>query len=188
MSAPINSKTWLFVLLLFLLAGSVLYNIVPRTFSPIQTKVTAVKKVSVNSAETQVLLTGLLGKQAANFSSVHRNVFEFGSPNAPEMDMPAVMMPPAPIVTPDSTKLPDVRYLAFYTEKDQKSTPIAAIINGGRIYVGVEGEILAGKYEVLRIDDEFIVLRFLPDNRIIRLPMGKEAGIVVEETESASNR
>ncbi len=188
MSKPIKRKTWLLILLLFLLAGSVLYNFFPRTFNPIQTKIKAAKKKSIDSGKTEVLLTGLLGKQPAEFSSVHRNVFEFGGSDAPEVEKPAPLMPQGTLVTADPAQLPDVRYLAFYTEKDKKSIPIAAIVNGGRIYVGVKGDILAGKYEVLQIDDEFIVLRFLPDKRIIRLPMGKESGVVVEEKESASNR
>jgi hypothetical protein len=170
-----------------LLAVSIFYNFfwedIPRQVKVVLPKT---EKIKV-AAKDEVLLTGLLGQDAPEFSSIQRNVFEFNGSDP----MIAAEMPPAPMeaeVIPETQELPDVRYLAYYLEKGSKNVPIGAIINGGRIYVGVEGDILAGKYKILQIDDEFILLKYLPDGRTIRLPMGKESGVVVDKTESASNR
>jgi hypothetical protein len=188
MSASNNGKAWLMIVILLLLAGSVFYDFYSRTM-PLRAKVTAVKsqKTGIGGSD-EVLLDRLLGRHVAEFSSVHRNVFEFGSSATPVVEESALMESPEVPVATNQPELPDVRYLAFYAEKDPKGIPIAAIINGGQIFVGVEGDILAGKYKVLQIDEEFIVLRFLPDNRVLRLPLGKEAGVLVQGNESALNR
>lgn len=190
MSVTISGKMWLLLVLLVLLAVSIFYSATWRESIPIQSKIKipTSKKTEVSSKD-EVLETALLSRNIPEFSTIRRNIFEFDG------DTPPVVAEVQPESTneneadvAETQQLPDVRYLAFYLEKNSKSTPIGAIINGGRIYVGVQGDILAGKYRVLHIDDEYIVLRYLPDNRIIRLPMGKESGVVVEENESATNR
>jgi hypothetical protein len=182
-------KGWLLILLCLLLAYSILNSFYPRASlaSHSQTPVPR-KPKSTTGGTNQVLSMSQLNNNPPEFSTVHRNIFEFGGSTESDIPEPIQLQPAKQSSIPEKPQLPDVRYLAFYQEKDTKSTPIAAIINGGRIYVGVQGDTLAGKYEILQIDDEFILLRFLPDNRIIRLPMGKESGVVVEEKDSANKR
>lgn len=190
MSVTISGKMWLLVVLLVLLAVSIFHNVSWRESIPIQSKINIPKsKKAELSSKDEVLETALLSRNIPEFSTIRRNIFEFDAATPPIVS--EVQTEPTnenDDEVAEAQKLPDVRYLAFYLEKNSKSTPIGAIINGGRIYVGVEGDTLAGKYKVLHIGDEYIVLRYLPDNRIIRLPMGKESGVVVEENESATNR
>ena len=179
MSLP-SSKTWLLIVLLFMLAGSIFYNFIPRT-APLQTKMRIVNKNAKADRKDEVIESALLTKETAEFSTVHRNVFEFGGSGSSNVEEPVQAEVPDPPSVSESPELPDVRYLAFYLEKDPKSIPVAAITNGGRIYVGIVGDVLAGKYKLMQIDDEFLILRYLPDNRIIRLPIGKSSGAVVEQ-------
>jgi hypothetical protein len=114
----------------------------------------------------------MLSSQAPAFRNVKRNVFQFQGETAQASiaTAPKIDTPPVLTVTP---ALPDVRYLGFYQQKDETKVQLAAISNGGQIYVGGVGEILAGKYEVVQITDEFIVLRILATNKIMRFAIGR---------------
>lgn len=180
MSRP-SSKTWLLIVLLLMLAGSIFYNFLPSTSPTLQTKMRIVNKNAKADRKDEVIESALLTKETAEFSTVHRNVFEFGGSGSSNVEEPVQAEVPDPPAVSESPQLPDVRYLAFYLEKDPNSIPVAAITNGGKVYVGIVGDVLAGKYKLMQIDDEFLLLRYLPDNRIIRLPIGKSSGVVMEQ-------
>jgi hypothetical protein len=117
----------------------------------------------------------MLQGKTPEFKSVHRNVFEFsGEDQTSEMPIED----PQPVVSvPQTVPLgplgPDVTYLGFYKERDASDRKLAAISNGGQIYVGGQGEVLAGKYRVIEVEDEFIVVEYLPDHRILRVELGR---------------
>ncbi len=50
---------------------------------------------------------------------------------------------------------------------------LAAIVNGGQIFVGGVNDVLADKYRILEINEEYLVVRLIHENRTIRLPLGK---------------
>jgi hypothetical protein len=117
----------------------------------------------------------LLNKNPRESGEVQRNLFQFGEEGHIQQDdadeqeeaeetQPAVQSAPA---------LPDVRYLGFYQEKSHSNVRLGAISNGGRIFVGGVGEVLASKYQILQIQQDSIVLRILPENKIMRFALGK---------------
>src|SRR5262245_60591408 len=137
MSLPTSGKTWLLIILLLFLAASIYYNFLPKTAASPQAKTRIVNKNSVADRKDEVVQSALLTKETAEFSTVRRNVFEFGGSDSFEPKATVQAEIPDPPTEPESPQLPDVRYLAFYLEKDPNAIPIAAITNGGRIYVGV---------------------------------------------------
>jgi hypothetical protein len=109
---------------------------------------------------------------------VQRNVFEFKEDGASiaQARKPALE---APETAP--ARQPQVHYLGYYLEKNTGQLKLAAISNSGRIYVGRVGQILGGKYLVLQIEDEFVILKYLPENKILRLPLGKSGQLTEEK-------
>jgi hypothetical protein len=81
------------------------------------------------------------------------------------------------MVLPDSEPTPpngpDVTYLGFYHEREGSERKLGAISNGGQIYVGGEGDILGGKYKILKLGDEYLDIEYLPEHRIIHLKLGR---------------
>jgi hypothetical protein len=131
----------------------------------------ASRESSISSANPQnpdVLLTvELLQNQPQPFVSESRNIFQF------------VEKTPLPPPDPDKQKalqpqIPEVHYLGFYLEKSSDPARLAAISNGGKIYVGGPGDVLGGKYEILEVEDEFLVLKVLSSGKILRFPIGRK--------------
>ena len=71
------------------------------------------------------------------------------------------------------SSLPDVHYLGFYRERSSNQIKLAAISNGGQIYVGGVKDILGQKYQLLQIGDEYLVLKVLAENKVLRVALGK---------------
>jgi hypothetical protein len=166
-----NTKWVIFGVLVLFIFLSLFISFSSR---PSPAKLKAIRQEKKNALPTgaEMPFLQMLASQAPPFRDVKRNVFQFqGETNldavstAPKIDTPPVLtMAPA---------LPDVRYLGFYQQKDATKVQLAAISNGGQIYVGGVGDILAEKYEVVQISDEFLVLRILATNKIMRFALGR---------------
>ncbi len=131
----------------------------------------------VFSSPDEVPRLELLNKPPSGLQ-VRRDIFRFrdaeAAAPAPE-SLSSLVRTPKP-ARPSEPEIPDVRYLGFYKEKKPSKVKLAAISNGGKIYVGAVGDVLADKYELIRVDDDFVVLKILEDNRILRFPLGNESG------------
>lgn len=105
---------------------------------------------------------------------IKRNLFEFEGQNTQEV-------PPMPNQTLTVLKqeqvpmdeIPSVRYLGMYLEKKEGGLRLAAISNSGRVFVGKVGDVLAGKYRILRIENEYLLLQLTADDRKFRVGLGK---------------
>jgi hypothetical protein len=165
-----SSKWSVFVVLISLIVISLYFSSNSR---PVQTSTSRnpqPRKAPV-AGTAEVPLMQMLAFKAPFFRDVKRNIFHFRDDDQPEITAaPKIETPPVVTAAPS---LPDVRYLGFYKQKDESRILLAAISNGGKIYVGGVGEILADKYEVLQIDDDFLVLRILGTNQVMRFDLGK---------------
>src|SRR3990172_11395611 len=119
--------------------------------------------------QDEVPKLALLHQTPAEPEEIERNIFEFEQERTPQNPV-AVPQTAAP---PELPQFPDVRYLGLYEEKGASKVRLAAVSNGGKIYVGGVGQILGGKYQVVEIDDEFLVLRVLADGRMVQLPLAR---------------
>jgi len=134
--------------------------------------------VSVQTDEVPQL--SLLNKAPSSLQ-VKRNIFRFHEAQnyVPAIESPLEFANNPKIAPPAAPEIPDLRYLGFYQEKKPSKVKLAAISNGGKIYVGGVGDVLADKYEVLRVNDDFVVLKILADNRVIRFSLGNVSGTAV---------
>lgn len=129
----------------------------------------------------EVLDVDSLSDDVPEFSEVKRNIFQFGTgAGSAESHTPMV---PVPVVEPEVAEIPsvpEVHYLGFYYEKES-GLKMAALSNSGRIYVGKVGQTLGGKYEVLKIADDHVILKVLYDEgKTIRVPLGKTPGAFID--------
>jgi hypothetical protein len=164
----------IFILLLVAIAASIYYFSKPIDEAPLTTNLRKpATKQGPSGAETLPQLS-MLEERVPEFTSEHRNVFEFaGEEETAEPIAITKQVTPVPQTEPLTPMGPDVTYLGFYKETSGSNRTLAAISNGGQIYVGGQGEVLAGKYRVLRVEDEFIEVEYLPEKRIIRLEIGR---------------
>ncbi len=164
----------IFILLIVALCASIYYfsGTSKKTVSEFNTRrVPARSSLVTEDALPEV---SMLKQKLPEFNGVKRNVFEFADGSSVEEILLTEKQPLfIPKTTPSTPEGPDVTYLGFYHEKEGSERKLAAISNGGQIYVGGPGEILAGKYKVLRVDDEFIEIEYLSENRVIRLEIGR---------------
>jgi hypothetical protein len=130
-------------------------------------------------AANEVVDVDSLSGETPEFSGVKRNIFQFGAGPA-EPPAPSIRVPePEPEVV-EAPSVPAVHYLGFYYEKES-GLKMAALSNSGRIYVGKVGQILGGKYEVLEIADDHVILKVLyEEGKTIRVPLGKAPGAFIE--------
>ena len=116
--------------------------------------------------------------QAPSNLQVRRDIFRFRDPEtafATPESLSSLAGKPVSSGSPQP-EIPDVRYLGFYQEKKPSKVKLAAISNGGKIYVGGVGDVLADRYEVLRVNDDFVILKILEDNRVLRFSLGNVSG------------
>jgi|SRR3990170_3820149 len=125
--------------------------------------------------DDQLPAVELLHKQPIALEKLNRNIFEFQE-KAVSDENSGKTYQDAPLLR--QPEVPEIHYLGLYEEKGPSSVRLAAVSNGGKIYVGGVGQTLAGKYRVLEIEDEFLVLRILSDNRILRFPLGRKGSPV----------
>lgn len=117
----------------------------------------------------------MLNKNPREVAEVQRNLFQFGEAGHFKEEDTVTEQETAETETAEQSApaLPDVRYLGFYQEKDHSKIRLGAISNGGKIFVGGVGDLLASKYQVLEVQQDSIVLRIVPDNKIMRFALGK---------------
>jgi len=132
-------------------------------------------------AVQEVLNLDSLSNEVPEFSGVKRNIFQFGAvardPNPPIIAVPEVEPEEAEVPA-----FPEVHYLGFYYEKES-GLKMAALSNSGKIYVGKIGQTLGGKYEVLDIADDHVILKVIYDEeKTIRIPLGKAPGAFIDWT------
>lgn len=164
-----TSKWVIFVVLVSLIFVSVYFSTNSRPAAGSLSQIRQPRK-SALPAGAEVPLMQMLASKAPFFRDVRRNVFQFqGDTDLNMTAAPKIDTPPVVTTTPAA---PDVRYLGFYKQKDESRIQLAAISNGGKIYVGGVGDTLAEKYEVIQIDDDFLVLRILATNEIVRFALG----------------
>jgi type II secretory pathway component PulC len=135
------------------------------------------------SGGTEVVQVQLLKHSSPPMPRVKRNIFQFGGKTEPEqLQTPVLRIPQSQPSMASPEELPDVHYLGFYLEK-QTGLMLASIVNGGRVYVGKVGQTLGGKYELLEITADHVILRLKGDERVLRVPLGKGPANVVNSTE-----
>ncbi|MCI0604129.1 hypothetical protein L0156_14100 [bacterium] len=125
-------------------------------------------------AVNEVLNVDSLSNEVPQFSGVKRNIFQFGAgAGSAESQTPMIRIPEAEPEVDERPSVPTVHYLGFYYEKES-GLKLAALSNSGRIYVGRVGQILSGKYEVMQIADDHVILKVLNEEaKTIRVPLGK---------------
>ena len=129
---------------------------------------------------SEVLDVDSLSSEVPEFSGVKRNIFQFGAGVAEAPPTPMIRVPEAEPEVVEAPSVPEVHYLGFYFEKES-GLKMAALSNSGRVYVGKTGQILGGKYEVLEIADDHVILKVLYDEgKIIQVPLGKAPGSFIE--------
>jgi hypothetical protein len=137
--------------------------------------------VPADASSGEQLSTELLTSETPEFTGVKRNIFQFGLERGagPVDEDPATVMapkPPAPLIP----ETPDVRYLGFYYEKDT-GLKMASLSNGGKIYVGRVGQVVGGRYEVVEIASDYVILRLKAQgDKLVRVPFGRAPAIYVE--------
>lgn len=179
-----NNKSRKELILLIVLLGLLSFSVFSQ-FSGNQPTSTFSSKARPNSrgtvAANEVLDVDLLSDEVPQFSGVKRNIFEFGAgAQSAESHTPMIRLPEVEPEVPETPAMPEVHYLGFYYEKDS-GLKMAALSNSGRIYVGKVGQILGGKYEVLEIADEHVILKVLyEEGKTMRIPLGKAPGAFID--------
>ncbi len=131
-------------------------------------------KQSADPAVTagELLQVRLLDRKVPELSGVKRNIFQFGQGKPVEEDSGEFDLAPEP-VTPLVPVVPDIRYLGFYSETET-GLQLASVSNSGRIYVGKVGQVLGGRYKVLRIAADHVILQLVQEEgKALRVPLGK---------------
>jgi hypothetical protein len=167
----------IFILLIIALVASIYYFSARPTDNPTVSSVRKIPTRADSGDENSLPELSMLQQQPPEFSNVKRNVFKFGDGSDGEdqtsiAETEPLVLPDAESELPTPTG-PDVTYLGFYHEREGSERKLGAISNGGQIYVGGEGEILGGKYKVLRLEDEYMDIEYLPEHRIIHLKLGR---------------
>ena len=141
--------------------------------------------INRNAGSSEVVAVELLSNENPEFTSVKRNIFQFGSGSRTPAGSDAgdsSFQPPKPIL-PAVPQLPEVHYLGFYYEKDT-GLKMASFSNTGRIYVGKVGQVLGGRYEIMEIAQDYVILKLRMENgRVIRVPFGRGPASMVESNE-----
>lgn len=167
----------IFVLLIIALIASIYYFSAPPVDNSTVSIVRKTPAKTNSGDEDSLPELSMLQQQPPEFNDVKRNLFKFGDGSDAEAqtsiaEAESLVLPDAEAESSTPTG-PDVTYLGFYHEREGSERKLGAISNGGQIYVGGEGEILGGKYKVLRLEDEYMDLEYLPEHRIIHLKIGR---------------
>jgi hypothetical protein len=165
----------IFVFLIVALIASIYYFSRPLNDNPTTLNVRKAPARPNEAAGENLPELSMLQQQLPEFDDVKRNVFKFRD-GSDSQDQTSVVET-EPMVLPESEPstpiAPDVTYLGFYHEREGAERKLGAISNGGQIYVGGEGDILGGKYKILKLGDEYLDIEYLPDHRIIHLKLGR---------------
>jgi hypothetical protein len=165
------------VAILFVLIVLLCISIYSQTAHDPQTIVSVTKRTHRidRSASSEVIQSELLENKPEELSEVKRNIFQFGGrAAAPEVTGPKIQIPQTQPSVPEPPAMPEVHYLGFYLEKGS-GLKLAALSNSGKIYVGKVGQVLGGKYQVLEIEADHVLLKLLTqDGKLLRVPLGKQ--------------
>ena len=143
------------------------------------------RTIESDQASREVLEMEMLTAKSPEFTSVRRNIFQFGSG---QNNNTAAQPVPDPVqeteaVAPPVPQTPPVRYLGFYYEKNT-GLKMASLSNTGKVYVGKVGEVVGGRYEVVEIASNYVVLRLrMEGNRLIRVPLGRAPSSFMDAVE-----
>jgi hypothetical protein len=119
----------------------------------------------------------LLKKDPAVFAGVKRNVFHFDQPTqVAEQEPTETSDQAAESQSNPSTEAstPNLHYVGLYRERKDQGAVMAALDNGGTILVGSVGQTLANEFQILEIQDDYVVVKVLSDQKFFRVPLGKE--------------
>jgi len=169
-----------FLVLLVLLSISVFSQ-----FSSDNPAIVSSRTAKYNPRGTALVNEGLdihlLSNEVPEFSEVKRNIFQFGAgAGSAEAQPPVIRVPQTQPAVPEIPAVPEVHYLGFYLEKET-GLKMASLSNSGRVYVGKVGQVLSGRYQVMEIAPDHVILKLLlQEGKIIRVPLGKSPGIFVE--------
>ena len=161
-------RMWLLALLGFALIGLVAYQMWPTappsaavaqqsSNSPVGGKPTEV----IDPAELKVRLDALNEKRP-DPGDLERNPFRFKPPPAPPPPPPVKMAPPDPVPTgpPPPPPIPPIP-LKFMGTVERGPLKLAALTDcKGYTYSGREGEVIDGRYRLVRIGQESIVMEY----------------------------
>ena len=174
------------IVVLILLVISLYTQFLPDSPGPVRAN-PGRQRISTQNVSGEVLAVGLLENEAPEFSDVKRNIFQFGAGSkATRPETSIIPTPPSPPIVAVTQTMPQVRYLGFYYEKES-GLKMASLSNSNKIYVGKVGQILGGKYQVLAIAPEHVILRLVQqEGKVLRVPLGKGAPSYLEWNEDAA--
>jgi hypothetical protein len=183
-----NSKSKRDLIILAVLLGLLSISVFSQLFNGNDVPMIARKPNAPNTrnvSANEVIAVDLLSNETPEFTSVKRNIFQFGSGGGgqqPSEDREEVFQPTAPVL-PVVPAPPEVHYLGFYYEKES-GLKMAALSNSGRIFVGKVGQVIGGKYEVLEIAQDYVLLKLpMQDGKVIRVPFGKAPASFMDSAE-----
>jgi hypothetical protein len=185
MNSKSKKQMAVLIILLGLLSFSIFSQITGGDHQPTPQDPVAAKPVKLQSSptSTEVLQVHLLETKVPELSGVKRNIFQFEGKDVVSPERPPVLkIPQSQALIPIPPALPNVQYLGFYFEPDT-GLKLASISNSGKVYVGKVGQILGGKYELLEIAADHIILRLTEDGKVLRVPLGKGAPNVMNSAE-----
>ncbi|PWT90211.1 MAG: hypothetical protein C5B54_07570 [Acidobacteria bacterium] len=173
-----------------LLALSIFLNFSPRQ-TPTWTPVVHEQPLPKDIYPDPIPRVDLLKIDPTTFSGVQRNVFLFQT----SQEAKITQAPQTETAEPDQTtaqsapEVPNVKYVGLYRERKANGQTLAVISSAGTILVGGKGEILGNKFQILQIEEDYIVLKLLEDGRIFRLQLGKDSVPLLENErhQTASN-
>ena len=173
MSTSEKKKMHILLGLLALLCLSAFLNFSRTPISGHPTPRASVRPRLVAQEKSEELpAVSMLEKNPRAIDKIKRNIFQFGAEQMEEEQQEPIAQAEQNSQTAPPA-LPDVRYLGFYSEKNQSRIRLGAISNGGQIYVGGVGDILASRYQILQLRSDFVVLKLLQENKILQIPLGK---------------
>jgi hypothetical protein len=172
--------------ILIVLIGLLSYSVLSQ-FSeerPAASLTRDLKKTAGYQAAGETVSVELLESETPEFTGVKRNIFQFGGGRAPVMENESYSSVPVPEpeVEDPVPHIPQVHYLGFYYEKET-GLKMASLSNSERIYVGKTGQVIGGKYRILQIASDHVILKLVQDGRVIRVPLGKEAASILDWAE-----
>lgn len=177
-----KKKLTILIVLLALLSISMFSQLTQERSAVAPASKSQRNQYAANAAAGGTLQVDLLSKQHPEFSGVKRNIFQFGRGAGEEPisngDQPPITPVPA---VPQPPPLPQVFYLGFYFEKDT-GVKLAALSTNGKILVGKVGQTVAGRFHIVDIAADHVVLTLPADEgKMLRVPLGKLPPSVIEQ-------
>jgi hypothetical protein len=160
-------RAWLLIVLSLVVVGLVAYKMWPDESAAMtpppatQARAQQGTAANVSSTDLKVRLDALEVKRP-DPGDAERNPFRFRPPPAPPAPPPVKMAPPPPIVptAPPEPVIPPIP-LKFMGTVEGPGIKLAALTDcKGFTYSGREGETIDGRYKLVRIQTESIVMEY----------------------------